>query len=164
MRYAAVAARAQTAQAIAAAASAASVGHRSAREAARINSYMEPTIVLSAADAGDGTATVTVLAHRRVYPVQGSIKVPDVELIGGSVTGAPLGSDGIAIYYADPTLADTAPTFHFAADFADAQAGIAAGMHLVGIVPTPLAGAAATTGSDGATPPTYGKKIDTRSL
>src|SRR5688572_13093168 len=50
-----------------------------AREAGRIGSYTAPTNALSAADVG-ATATITIAAHTRIYPVRGTVDVDDVNL------------------------------------------------------------------------------------
>lgn len=123
----------------------------SARELARINSYTVPTNVLSASDNGSD-ARITVVGHTRVYPVQGSIDVPDVAIVG------PANIDGLAfstkyfVYYDDPTLADTTPTYQATTDQKDAQVGAGAGRHFVGEVTTPADGGSGTSGGGG-TPP-----------
>lgn len=123
------------------------------RETARINSYTEPTNVLSAADAGNGTATITMAAHKRVYPVQGVHDVPDLVLSNPvALTGAPLGTAGF-VYYDDPTLLNVTPTLVFTTVQKEAQVGYAAGRHLVGSITTPAAGGTATSGGGGSLPP-----------
>jgi hypothetical protein len=52
-----------------------------AREGARIASYPNPGSVITAADVGTDV-TITIAGHVRVYPVQGSIDVPDVTITG----------------------------------------------------------------------------------
>jgi len=124
-----------------------------AREAARINSYPNPGVgILSAADAGTD-ATITVANHTRVYPVQGSIDVPDV-----TFTNTPFDITGLAhsttyyVYYDDTTLAVTAPTFVATTSSATAQVGAANGRHFVGYITTPASGAGGTSGGGGAPP------------
>ena len=95
-----------------------------AREAARIASYPNPGSVLSAADVGSDAA-ITVAGHTRVYPVQGSIDVPDVAITGAGVTGLAF-STRYYVYYDDPTLADTTPTFLATTTSAPAQVGASA--------------------------------------
>jgi hypothetical protein len=154
--YAGQASRARVAQAAVAAASAASVGVDAAREAARVNSYTEPTNILTASDAGDGTATIHVAAHKRVYPVQGGLKVPDVNIVAHDILGQPLGAVDRWVSYDDPTLADTTPAFDVRSGVnapRDAQVGAAPGRHLVGITDTPAAAAPPTSGSGGSTAP-----------
>jgi hypothetical protein len=122
-----------------------------AREAARINSYPNPGVgIVTASDAGTD-ATVTIANHTRVYPVQGSIDVPDVAITGGSITGLAY-TTTYFIYYDDTTLADTTPTFHATTVSADAQVGAAAGRHFVGYVTTPASGGGSTSGGGGAPP------------
>jgi hypothetical protein len=122
-----------------------------AREAARINSYPNPGVgIVTASDAGTD-ATVTIANHTRVYPVQGSIDVPDVAITGGSITGLAY-STTYFIYYDDTTLADTTPTFQATTVSADAQVGAAAGRHFVGYVTTPASGGGSTSGGGGAPP------------
>lgn len=123
-----------------------------AREAARINSYPNPGSILTAADVGT-TAKITVGNHTRVYPVQGSLDVPDV-----TMTNTPFDITGLAfstqywVYYDDSTLASTTPTFHVTTTAANAQVGAAVGRHLVGFITTPADGGANTDGFGGGTP------------
>jgi hypothetical protein len=121
-----------------------------ARESARISSYPNPGAILSAADAG-ASATITIANHTRVYPVQGSVDVPDVAITGASITGLPY-STLHYLYYDDTTLAVTAPTFHATTTGATAQVGAAAGRHFVGYITTPAAAGAPTGGYGGGTP------------
>lgn len=122
----------------------------SAREAARIISYPNPGSIVSAVDAG-ATASVTIANHTRVYPVQGSIDVPDVAIIGATLTGLNF-STLYFIYYDDTTLADTTPNFVATTDSATSQVGAAAGRHFVGYVTTPADGGAGTSGGGGGPP------------
>lgn len=141
-------AAADAAQADATAAAAAALA--AARESARINSYPNPGSILSAADVGT-TASITIANHTRVYPVQGSIDVPDVSITGATLTGKSF-STRYYIYYDDTTLAVTAPTFVATTSSATAQVGAAAGRHLVGFIDTPADGASGTSGTGGGTP------------
>ena len=124
-----------------------------ARETARINSYPQPGVgILSASDAGTD-ATITVIGHTRVYPVQGSVAVPPV-----TFTNTPFQITGLAystrywVYYDDPTLANTEPTFLATTSSSTAQVGAAAGRHFVGFVDTPAPGGGSTSGGGGAPP------------
>jgi hypothetical protein len=121
-----------------------------AREQARITSYPNPGSVLSAADVGTD-ATITIAGHTRVYPVQGSIDVPDVSISGGTITGRAF-STRYYIYYDDTTLAVTNPTFLSTTSSATSQVGAAAGRHFVGYVDTPADGGATTAGQGGGPP------------
>jgi hypothetical protein len=121
-----------------------------AREAARINSYPNPGSVLSAADVGSD-CTVTIANHTRVYPVQGSIDVPDVSITGGTITGLAF-STRYYVYYDDTTLSNTTPTFLATTTSATAQVGAAAGRHFVGYIDTPADGGGSTSGIGGGTP------------
>ena len=131
------------------------------RELARLNSYPNPTNVLTGTDEATG-ASITVAAHIRVYPVQGSIDVPDVAIPApvtltteaDGVTGI-VNSTQYSVYYDDTTLADTTPAYKAvktATSHDDAQPGAAAGRHFVGVVTTPADGAGSTSGSGGAPP------------
>jgi hypothetical protein len=120
------------------------------REAARIASYPSPGSVLSAADVGTD-CTITVAAHSRVYPVQGSIDVPDVAITAGTITGLAF-STRYYVYYDDTTLANTAPAFLSTTASATAQVGAAAGRHFIGYVDTPADGGGATSGQGGGPP------------
>lgn len=121
-----------------------------AREEARINSYPLPSSVLSASDAG-ATATISIAAHTRVYPVQGDIDVPDLSVGSGSITGLSF-STKYYVYYDDTTLADTTPSYLATTTASTAQVGSAAGRHLVGVVTTPADGGSGTSG-EGPLPP-----------
>ena len=121
-----------------------------AREAARISSYTQPSSVLTAADVGT-TATVTVAAHLRVYPVQGSIDVPDLMILSGAVAGLAF-STTYYIFYDDTTLTATAPNFVATTSLGTASVGAGPGRHFLGKIITPADGAANTTGTGG-TPP-----------
>jgi hypothetical protein len=121
-----------------------------ARESARISSYPNPGSVLTAADVGTD-CTITIANHVRVYPVQGSIDVPDVSITGGALTGKAF-STRFYIYYDDTTLAVTAPTFVATTSSATSQVGAAAGRHFLGFVDTPADGGAPTDGEGGSPP------------
>jgi hypothetical protein len=121
-----------------------------ARETARINSYPSPGSVLGATDAGT-SATITIAAHTRVYPVQGSVDIADVAIAAGSVTGLAY-STRYFIYYDDTTLALTTPTFLATTTSATAQVGAAAGRHFVGYISTPASGGTGTVGTGGGPP------------
>ena len=121
-----------------------------ARELARINSYTDPTNVLTAADVGSD-ATITIANHDRIYPVQGTIDVPDLAIIGGTLTGRAF-STVYYVYYDDATLADTTPTYVSTTDAATAQVGAASGRHFVGVITTPTDGGGGTGGGGGSPP------------
>jgi hypothetical protein len=121
-----------------------------ARESARISSYPNPGSVITAADVGTDV-TITIAGHTRVYPVQGTIDVPDVAITGGTITGKAF-STRYYIYYDDTTLANTAPTFIATTNSATAQVGAAAGRHFVGYVDTPADGGTSTGGTGGGPP------------
>lgn len=123
----------------------------SARELARINSYTTPTSVLSASDNGSD-ARITVIGHTRVYPVQGSIDVPDVAIEGPVNLNGLAFSTGYYVYYDDTTLSDTTPSYQTTTSAADAQVGKAAGRHFVGYVMTPADGGGSTGGTGGSPP------------
>lgn len=120
------------------------------REAARINSYSDPTNVLTAADVG-ADATVTIAAHDRVYPAANGIVLPSVAIVGGAIPGLAFATE-YSIYYDDTTLADTTPAFVATTDRATAQVGAAAGRHYVGRITTPADGGGGTGGSGGFPP------------
>lgn len=147
--------------ALAAAAAAQAAASASARELARINSYTDPTNVLSGTDEAVG-ASITIAAHTRVYPVQGSIDVADVVIPAPvTLTVEADGSTGIinstqfSIYYDDTALTDTTPDYkavRTSTSHATAQPGAAAGRHFVGVVTTPANGAGGTSGTGGSPP------------
>jgi hypothetical protein len=115
-----------------------------ARETARINSYPSPSNNLSAADVGTD-CTITIANHDRIYPVQGSIDVPDLAITGGTVAGLTF-STLYYVYYDDTTLADDTPAFLATTTAATAGVGAAAGRHFVGSVTTPTDGGGVQTG------------------
>lgn len=121
-----------------------------AREAARLSSYTQPSSVLTAADVGT-TATVTVAAHLRVYPVQGTIDVLDIMIAAGSISGLAF-STTYYVYYDDTTLANTAPGFIATTSLGSASVGAAQGRHFLGKIITPADGAGNTTGTGGLPP------------
>lgn len=152
---AAAAADAATAQtdATAAAADAATAqadATAAAREAARINSYPNPGSIVTASDVG-ADCDIIIANHTRVYPVQGSIDVPDVSITGDTLHGLSF-STKYYIYYDDTALTDTTPTFIATTNSATAQVGAAAGRHFVGYVTTPADGGSSTSGEGGGTP------------
>jgi hypothetical protein len=120
------------------------------KETARILSYPTPTNVLTAADVGT-TATITVAAHTRVYPVMGPYDIPDISISSGTITGLAF-STQYFVYYDDETLANVNPTFKATTNAALAQVGAASGRHYLGKITTPADGAGNTTGV-GVTPP-----------
>lgn len=107
-------------------------------------SFMEPTSVLTASDAGSD-ATVSVLAHTRYYGDGTSVAVT-----GGTITGLAYETEYF-IYYDDTTTADTTPTFQSTTDVLIAQPNQTAGRHFVGSVTTPASGGGDTGG--GGSPP-----------
>lgn len=121
-----------------------------ARESARIASYPNPGSVLTAADVGTD-CDIVIANHTRVYPVQGSIDVPDVSITGATLHGKAF-STTYYIYYDDTTLASTTPTFVATTTSATAQVGAATGRHFVGYITTPADGAAGTGGQGGGPP------------
>lgn len=152
-RQAGRAQRAFLAQGVAAARSTASIGIDAARETARINSYTEPTNLLTGVDLGAGVAKIQIVNHKRVYPVQGDIDVPDVDLAAvADVTGLANATDYF-VYYDDDTLALTAPVAHATTVQKDAQVGAAPGRHFLGKVTTPAGGGGSTSGGGGSRPP-----------
>lgn len=142
-----------------AARSAASVGIDAVRETARINSYPEPTSVLTATDTGGGTAKIEIADHTRVYPVQGDLDVPDVDLHDiADVTGLANATTYYA-YYDDSTLAEETPTVEVTIIPKMAQAGAAPGRHPLGSITTPGGGSPPTSGGGGIRPPGWGNDL-----
>lgn len=128
-----------------------------AREAARLASYTDPTNALTSTDLGGATgARITVATHERIYPVQGTIDVPDVSVTGAIVTGEPFAyTTQYSVYYDDPGLTGGVVTYTAvptASQHATAQPGAAAGRHFVGVVTTPASGGGGTTGVGGFPP------------
>jgi len=121
-----------------------------AREAARLSSYTQPSSVLTAADVGT-TATITIAAHNRVYPVQGTIDVADISVSGGSIGGVGF-STTYYVYYDDTTLANLSPSYLATTSLGTASVGASPGRHFVGKIITPADGLGNTTGTGG-TPP-----------
>lgn len=121
-----------------------------AREAARIASYPNPGSVLTSSDVGSD-CDIVIANHTRVYPVQGSIDVPDVNITGATLHGKAF-STRYYIYYDDTSLSATNPTFLTTTNSATAQVGAAAGRHFVGYIDTPADGGAGT-GGQGSGPP-----------
>lgn len=105
----------------------------------RTASYTSPTAILTADDFG-GAGRITVDNHDRKYS-DGSV----VSIIGGTV-GALAYSTTYAVYYDDPTLADTTPTFLATTNIEIAQVGGADGRHPLGVITTPAAAGAPVSG------------------
>jgi hypothetical protein len=124
---------------------------KAARETSRLASYTVPTNVLTATAPG-ATATITMAAHKRVYPVQSAIDVPDLDVNLRTLAGLPLSTTGW-VYYDDPTLTDPDPVLQFTTDQRIAQVGYAPGRHLVGKITTPAGGGGGTSGGGGVLPP-----------
>jgi hypothetical protein len=117
------------------------------RDIARLASYPNPGSIITAADVGIDV-TITIANHDRVYP---GAFVPDVAIIGGTLTGKAF-STRYYIYYDDATLADTTPTFVATTSSATAQVGAAVDRHFVGYVDTPADGGSGTGGTGGGPP------------
>lgn len=111
------------------------------------SSYTVPTNVLTASDAGSD-ATITVAGHTRYYGDETSLAVS-----GGAITGLAY-STVYAVYYDDPTRADTTPAYAATDQLEEGQSNFVAGRHLVGTVETPAAAGPPTTG--GTSPPGSG--------
>lgn len=109
------------------------------------SSSIFPANALSATDAG-ADATITIASHARLYGDGSSIPV----VTGGTVTGLSY-STFYGVYYDDPTLMSTTPTYHATTIPSNALNNYIAGRHFVGNVTTPAGGGGATTG--GASPP-----------
>lgn len=117
------------------------------RELAWLSSYTTPTNVVTAADVGSD-CTITIATHTRVYP--GSF-IDDLSVAGGTITAQPFSTE-FYVYYDDPDLTDTTPTYLVTTTAATAQVGAAPGRHFVGVVTTPANGAPPSTGGGGAPP------------
>lgn len=104
-----------------------------------------PANALSATDAG-ANATITVANHARLYGDGTSIPV----VTGGTVTGLAY-STYYGVYYDDPSLLSTTPTYHVTTTPSNALNNFVVGRHYVGSVTTPAAAGAPVTG--GASPP-----------
>lgn len=109
-----------------------------------INSYTDPVSVLTAVDAGDGTATITVANHNRVYGDGTSVAVT-----GTSLTGASLSTLYYVVYY-DEFRTGGAVTYTLTTN--PALAGQSNHQHLIGDITTPSSGGGGT-GGGGVAPP-----------
>jgi hypothetical protein len=108
-------------------------------------SATDPSVVVSASDAG-ASATITIAAHTRRYGDGTTLAVA-----GGSLTGKAY-STQYAVYYDDTTTANTTPTYVATTTLKDAQPNAVAGRHYVDQITTPAA-AAPPTGGGGYRPP-----------
>jgi len=104
-----------------------------------------PSVVVSASDAGS-SATITIAPHTRQYG-DGTALVA----AGGSITGLAYSTE-YAIYYDDPTTANTTPTYHATTALNNAQPNFIVGRHYVDQVTTPAAGGGSVSGG-GIKPP-----------
>lgn len=126
------------------------VANQSATDAVALNdkissSATDPSVVTTAVDAGTD-ATITIAAHTRRYGDGSTLAVS-----GGSLTGKAY-STLYAIYYDDPTTADTTPTYIATTVLKDAQPNAASGRHYVDQITTPASGGG-VTGGGGYHPP-----------
>ena len=108
-----------------------------------LDSYTSPATILTASDALDGTATITVSNHNRVYGDGTSIAVT-----GGSITGLAYSTRYYVRYY-DQDREGGAVTYAVTTD--PASAGQGNGYHACGDVFTPASGGT-DTGGGGVTP------------
>lgn len=83
-----------------------------AAEQALINSYTDPTVTMTALTQPDGTVTVTIVNHSRVYADADKTRVA---VTGGTITGLALNSQ-YYVYYDDPTRAGGAVTYQYTMD------------------------------------------------
>lgn len=136
---AAIAAAQATADAASAAAATAALNDKIS------SSATDPSVVVTATDAGTD-ATITIAAHTRRYGDGTTLAVA-----GGALTGKAY-STLYAIYYDDPTVADTTPTYVATTVLKDAQPNSASGRHYVDQITTPASGGGGT-GGGGYKPP-----------
>lgn len=101
--------------------------------------------LLTAEDAGDGTATIFIAEHSWDYPVG----TEDVVRAAGSITGLDLAKT-YYVYFDDASLANGEPSY-FATDVAATGSNSSSHpfRHSLGAVATPGAGGAPTTGTGG---------------
>lgn len=125
----------------------AAVNYETAGQAATyIRNSAARNVSLSAADAGDGTATISISAHVRDYPDR------DLAIPAATLTGAPLDTSAVLVYYDDVGRSDTTPDYHWTLDYEEAVNSVTYPYrHYVGLVPTPAAGGQPTDGD----PPPY---------
>lgn len=117
------------------------------------DSYTVPSDILSAIDAGDGTATIKVAEHIRRYT---DLAYADVLIAAVDLPGIPYNVSQ-AVYYDDPTLADQTPVMIATADIAEAQVGVQFGRFSLGVVVTPAAAGAPPSSGGGYSPPGGGR-------
>ena len=108
-----------------------------------INSYTDPSTILSATDAGDDTITITIVDHDRVYGDGTTVSVT-----GGTLTGL-LPATRYYVFYDDPDWEGGTVTYE-TCDCPE-MGGQGNGQHAVGDIITPAIGGA-TTGGGGVTP------------
>lgn len=101
--------------------------------------------------ATETVATISVAAHARVYGAETGFRT--ISLTSGAISSTSAGVEHV-VYYDDTTLKSTHPTFFASTAAAIAQANYAPGRHCLGPITTPTsAGAAASTGDGGTSPP-----------
>lgn len=116
------------------------------------SSYTTGGTLLSAA-AGSSDASISIIAHSRVYAAETGFGT--VSLSSGTLTGRTFGTTHY-VFYDDPTLASTAPTYQSSTDARIAQANYAQGRHPLGEVIMPSSAGAPATSGGGALPPSGG--------
>lgn len=117
------------------------------KDQALINSYTDPTVTTSAQNQADGTATITIINHNRVYA---DAAKTTVAVQGGTLTGLQPNSQ-YYIYYDDAARAGGAVTYQVTMDnTVSAQTGI---RHSLGGVATADADVTDTQDGGGVSPP-----------
>ncbi len=118
------------------------------KEQALINSYTDPTLVLSAmTETGGAAASITVVNHNRVYA---DAAKTTVAIVGKTFSGLPLNTV-FYLYYDDATRAGGAVDIKYSQDNLDAaQTGI---RHSLGSIQTGTATDTTPTPGGGVDPP-----------
>ncbi|MDF1506371.1 hypothetical protein PYV61_25680, partial [Roseisolibacter sp. H3M3-2] len=112
------------------------------------NSYVKTggVALLSASDAGDGSAKVSVAAHEWDYPDP----VPNASRSAGQILGLAFNTD-YYVFFDDDSLGDVAPTYSVATAYAAAlNSSDHPDRHYLGYIKTPAApGSGGTSGGSG---------------
>jgi hypothetical protein len=117
------------------------------KEQALVNSYTDPTVTMTAMTQTNGTVTVSIANHKRIYADAGKTTV---NVTGGTITGLALNSQ-YYVYYDDATRAGGTVTYHYTTD--NTVAAQTNGRHSLGGIATGGAEDTTPISGGGVSPP-----------
>jgi hypothetical protein len=120
------------------------------RAQALLNSYTDPTVIMSSRVNANGTATITIANHNRIYADPTKTSVP---VTGGTLTGLALETT-YYVFYDDPSRTGGAVTYQYTTD--NTVAAQTGNRHSLGGVSTGRSGDTDPTPGGGVSPPGSG--------